>query len=159
MPRQRGFRSMRAYYTVLWRLALESNRQHPTDPTLISQRMLCFPRCCASAKRLLLYAGFSCHAANTRLRPAATAAHRTDSDFPATALLSQRFSPWREPHFAAVSSARPWLFALSHQDRRAAGELLPLGPCFPGLHVDALGSPCQGELSRHSHNPAAACVA
>ena len=59
MPRQRGFRSMWVYYTVLWRLAPESSRQHPTDPTLISQRLLCFPSGDAPAKRLSLYAGFS----------------------------------------------------------------------------------------------------
>ena len=132
MPRQSRFRSMRAYYTVLWRLALASSRQHPTDPTLISQRMLCFPRWDVLAKRLSLYAGFSHRAANTRLRQATKAAHRTDSDFPATALLSQRFAAWREGHCAAASSARFWSFALSRQGRRAVGELVPLGPAFPG---------------------------
>ena len=95
---------MRVYY---------KQQQHPTDPTLISQRMLCFPRWDARAKRLLLYAGFSHHAANTRLRQAATAAHRTDSDFPATAMLSQRFSALPETHFAAASSARLRVCALS----------------------------------------------
>ena len=98
MPRQRGFLSMRVYYTELWRQALARNRQHPTDPTLISQRMLCVPRGDATAKRLSLNAGFYRHAENTRLRQAATADHRTDSDVPATALLSQRFSAWREPY-------------------------------------------------------------
>ena len=85
------------------------------------------------SKMLSLYAGFSRHAANTRLSQAATAAHRTDYDFPATARLSQRISAWCKPHFAAASLARLWLFALSHQGRRAAGELVPLGPCFLGL--------------------------
>ena len=51
--------------------------------------MLCFPRGDARAKRLSLYAGFSHSAANTRLRQATKAAHRTDSDFPATAMLSK----------------------------------------------------------------------
>ena len=112
MPRHRGFRSMRVYYTMLWRQALARNRQHPTHPTLISQRMLCVPRGDARAKSLSLNAGFSRHADNTRLRQAATAAHRTDSDIPATAMLSQRFSAWHESHFAAASSARLCLFAL-----------------------------------------------
>ena len=143
MPRQRGFLSMRVhYYTMLWRPAPASSRQHPTDPTLISQRMLCFPRGDAPAKRLSLYAGFSHRAGNTRLRQATNAAHRTDSDFQATAMLSRRVSAWREPHFAAASSARLWSFALSRQGRRAAGELVPLGPCFPGLQVRARCSPC-----------------
>ena len=91
MPRPRGFRSMRVYYTVLWRLALASSRQHPTDPTLISQRMLCFPRGDAPAKRLSLYAGFSHCAANTRQRQAPRAAHRTDSDSPATPCFRRGF--------------------------------------------------------------------
>ena len=50
---------MRVYYTVLWRLVPASSRQHPTDPTMISQRMLSFPRGDDPAKRLSLYAGFS----------------------------------------------------------------------------------------------------
>ena len=62
---------------------------------------------------------------------------------------------WSQQHFAAASSAR----LQSRQRRRAAGGLVPLGPCFPGLHVRVLGSPCQAELSRHSHNRAVACVA
>ena len=150
---------MQVYCTVLWRLAPASSRQHPTDPTLISQRILCFPRGDAPAKRLSLYAGFSHRAANTRLRQATISAHRTDSDFPATAMLSQRFPAWRQPHFAAASSARLWSYALSRQGRRATGELVPLGTCFPGLQVLARGLPYKAELSRHSHNPAAACVA
>lgn len=122
-------------------------QHHPTDPTLISQRMLCFPRGDAWAKRLLLYAGFSHSATNTRLRQATKAAHRTLSDFPATAMLSQRFSAWHERHFAAASSERLWVFTLSRQGRRAAGELVSLGTCFPGLQVHARGSPCNAELS------------
>ena len=62
---------------------------------------------------------------------------------------------WSEQHFAAASSASLQL----SQGRRAVGELVPLGPCFPGLHVRVLGSPCQAELSRHSHNAAIARVA
>lgn len=61
---------------------------------------------------------------------------------------------WSEPHFAAASSAR----LQSCQGSRVAGELVPLGLCFPGLHIHVLGSPCQAELSRHSHNAAVACV-
>ena len=61
---------MRVYDTVLFRLAPASSMQHPTDPTLISQRMLCFPRGDAPAKRLSLYAGFCHRAGNTRLRQA-----------------------------------------------------------------------------------------
>ena len=34
---------MWVYYTVLWRLAPASSRQHPTDPTLISQKCCAFP--------------------------------------------------------------------------------------------------------------------
>ena len=121
--------------------------------------MLCIFRGDAPAKRLSLYAGFSHRAANTRLRQATKAAHRTDSDVPATAVLTQRISAWREPHFAVASSARLWSFARSRQGRRAAGELVPLGPCFPGLQVHARASPSYADLNRHSHHPAAACVA
>lgn len=124
-----------------------THQQYPTNPTLISKRMLCFPRGDAKAKRPSLYAGFSRRATNTRLCQAATAAHRTDSDFPATAMLSQRFSAWHERHFAAASSERLWVFTLSRQGRRAAGELVSLGTCFPGLQVHARGSPCNAELS------------
>ena len=106
---------MRVYYTMLWKLAPASSRQHGTEATLISIRMLSSPRGDAQAMRLSLYAGFSHRAANTRLRKVAKAAHRTNSDFPATAMLSQRLSAWREPHFAAASSARFSLFALSRQ--------------------------------------------
>lgn len=63
---------------------------HPTDPNLISQRMLCFPRGDARAKRLSLYAAFSHLAANPRLMQAGTPASGTDSDFSANAVLSQR---------------------------------------------------------------------
>ena len=108
MPRQRGFRSIRVYYTVRWRLAPASCRQHPTDTILISQRCFAFPEG-MRRQRLSLYAGFSHRAANTRLRQATKAAHRTDCDFPETAMLSQRFSAWHEPHFATAFSARPFL--------------------------------------------------
>ena len=67
------------------------------------------------------------------LKEATNAAHRTDSDFPANAMLSQRFLAWHEPQFAAASSERLWVFTLSRQGRREAGELVPLGTCFPGL--------------------------
>ena len=139
----RGFRSIRVSPTMLQRLCSGKRHQHPTEPTLISQRMPCFPRGDAHTKRLLLYAGFSHRAVNTRLRQAATAAHRTDSDVPAPALLSQRLWAWCELHFATASSARLWAYVLSRKGRRAAGELVPLGPCFPGLHIRALSSPCQ----------------
>lgn len=66
---------------------------------------------------------------------------------------------WSEPHFAAASSARLWAFALSPQGRRASGELVPPGPCFPGLQVHILGSSRHAKISRHSLDPAAACVA
>lgn len=95
----------------------------------------------------------------SRLKQAGTAARRTDSDFPVNAMLSQSFSAWREPHIAAASSARLWAFALSPQGRRASGELVPLGPCFPGLQVHILGSSRHAKISRHSLDPAAACVA
>ena len=67
-------------------------------------------------------------------------------------LPHQGFSRDREEELQEV-------FALSQQGSRVAGELVSLGPCFPGLHVGALDSPCQAELSRHSHNPEEACVA
>ena len=156
MPRHRAFRSMRVYYTVLRRPAQATGESLRPDSDF--PRKLCFPRGDARVKRLLLYARFSHSAANTRLRQATKAAHRTDSDFPATSMLSQRFSAWHEPHFAAASSERLWVFILLRQGRRAAGELVPLGTCFPGLQVHSQSSPCFGELSRHSHNPAAACV-
>ena len=35
-----------------------AKEEHTTDPTLISQRMLCFPRGFARAKSLSLYAGY-----------------------------------------------------------------------------------------------------
>ena len=110
-------------------------QEHPTDPSLISQRMLCFPRGDARAKRLSLYAGFSHSAANTRLRQATKAAHRTDSDFPGTAMLSQRFSAWHELHFAAASSERLCVLTVSRQGKRAAGELVSVGLAFPGSKV------------------------
>ena len=87
----------------------------------------------------------------TWLRQAA-AARRT---FLSACCASAESLAWSEQHFAAASSAR----LQSRQGRRAAGELVPIGPCFPGLHVRVLGSPCQAELSRHSHNLAVACVA
>ena len=62
---------------------------------------------------------------------------------------------WSEQPFTAASSAR----LQSRQGRRAAGELVPLGPCFPRLHGRVLGSPGQSELSRHSHNRAVARLA
>lgn len=123
------------------------------NPTLISQRMLCFRRGDAQAKRLSLYAGFSHR--ETGPRQAAAAARRTDCDFSANAVLSQRLWAWSELHFAAASTAR----LRSRQGRRGAGEPVPLGICFPGLQVRAQGSPCQAELSRHSENTAAASVA
>ena len=144
----RGFRSIRVSPTMLRRLCSDKRHQHPTELTQISQRMLCFPRGDARTKRLLLYAGFSHRAVNTRLSQAATAAHRTDSDFPAPTLLLQSSWAWRELHFASASSAKLWALALSLKRRRAVGELVPLGPCFPGLHVPALGSHCQAKLSR-----------
>ena len=81
---------MRVYYTEP-ELSSGKQRPHPADPTLISQRMLCFPRRNAQAKKLSLYAGFSHLAANTRLWQAATAASRTDSDISANAVFSERF--------------------------------------------------------------------
>ena len=65
-------------------------QKHPSDPTLNSQRMLCFPRGDARAKRLSIYAGFSHRAANPRLRQAARGDKRTDSDFTKNAVLSKR---------------------------------------------------------------------
>ena len=109
--------------------------------------MLCFSRGDAWAKRLLLYAGFSQR--ENGLWNAKAADRRTDSDFSANAVLSQWLWAWSEQHFAAASAARLWAFALSRQGKRAAGELVPLWLCFPGLHVRVLGSR-QAEISKHN---------
>ena len=138
---QRVFRSMRVSSTELQRLAQASNSSIP-NPTLISHGMLCFPRGDAQEKRLSLYAGFSHR--ETGLWQAA-AACRT---------FRRVFSLDRTALHCCFLVRLP-----SRQGRRAVGELLPIGPCFPGLHVRVLRSPCQAELSRHSHHPAVACVA
>ena len=157
MTRLRGFRSKRVSPTMLRRLCSGKRHQHPIELTRISRRMLCFPRGDARTKRLLLYAGFSHRAVNTRLRQAATAAHRTDSDFPAPALLLQRFWARRELHFASASSARLWALALSLKRKscRRAGAswaLISWAPCScPGFTLPG--------QTKQSHNPAAACVA
>ena len=88
--------------------------------------------------------------------------------FSANAVLSQRL--WLgakstllllpQQGFSRDREEELWeLFALSHQGRRVAGELVSLGPCFPGLHFGARDSRCQAELSRLNHNPEEACVA
>ena len=76
--------------------------------------------------------GFSGPAANTRLRQAATAALRTDSDFPAPAMLSQRFSAWHDPNFAAASSERHWVFTLRGRKEELRESWCLLGFAFPG---------------------------
>ena len=124
---QRVFRSMRASSTELQRQAAAAS----PNATLISQGTLCFPRGDALAKRLSLYAGFSNRV--TGLRQAA-AARRT---FLSECCAFAEALAWSEQHFAAASSAR----FQSRQGRRAAGELVPLGPCFPRLHDRFLGSP------------------
>ena len=139
-----------------------AKQEHLTDPTLISQRMLCFPRGDARAKKLSLYEGFSHSATNTRLRQAATAAHRTDSDFPATAMLSQRFSAWHEPNFTAASSARLWSFCRVREEELWESWCL-LGLAFlalcsrrgftlPGRTKQAQPQPCSSVCSLGWHS-------
>ena len=143
---QRAFRSMRVSSTELRRLAQAIAAASPNQ-TLMSQGTLCFPRGDAQAKRLS-QVGFSHR--ETGLNQA-TASRRT---FLIECCAFTEALAWSEPHFAAASSAR----LQSCQGRRLAGELVPLGLCFPGLHIHVLGSLCQAELSRHSHNAAVACA-
>lgn len=68
-------------------------------------------------------------------------------------MLSRRFSAGRDLHFTVASSARFWAFALSRQGRRAARELMPLGPCFPGLHWSRPGFTLPGQTEQTQPQP------
>ena len=146
---QRVFLSMRVSSTVLRRLAQASSCRSIPKPNSDFPRNAVLSRGDAQSKRISLYVGFSHREPGLRQAAAARRTFLSESCAFAVALAGS------EQHFAAASSARLHL----RQGRRAAGELVPLGTCFPGFHVRVLGSPCQVELSRHSHNRAVACVA
>ena len=143
--RQRGARAKRiSLHAGLFHHAAQNSSgiqlQHRTHPILISQRMLCLPRGDARAKSLSQYAGFSHR--ETELRQAA-------EEPTEPTLISQRllcfprgFQLGGNCTLRAASSSMLRSFALPRHRRRVTGELLPPGPCFPGLQVRARGSPC-----------------
>ena len=137
--RQRGARAKRiSLHAGIFHHAAETSSgiqlQHHTQPILISQRMLCLPRGDARAKRLSLYAGISHR--ETGLRQAA-------EETAEPTLISQRLLCF--PRGFQLGANRTSLLlpqqgfgrSLSRQGRKAAGEPVPLGPCFPGLQVCA----------------------
>ena len=128
---QRVFRPMRVSFTVLWRQAQANSSSMPKPNSILPiNAVLSNGR--YKAKRLSLYAGFSHRETGFRQAAAARKTFLSECCDFVGALA------WSEQHFAAASSA-----SLQSRQGRAAGELVPLGPCFPGLHVRFLGSPCQ----------------
>ena len=145
---QRVFRSMRVSCTVLRRLAQASSSSIPKPNSDFPRNVVLSQGRC-QGKEAFDVCGF------LPPRDWAQASSSSPQNISQRMLCFRRGFAWSEQHFAAASSAR----LQSRQGKRAAGELVPLGPCFSGLHVRVLGSPCQAKLSRHSHNPTVACVA